>query len=66
MHLFGVAMYTEILHRNFERVSRRQIRIGNDWRGLLADDDLGENQHEWLVKIGTFTFDSLQEFSCRL
>ena len=27
-HLFGVSTYAQILHRDFECVSRRQIRIG--------------------------------------
>jgi hypothetical protein len=39
-HLFTVSGYTEILHRNFECVSGRELRIGNDWRWLLAQDDM--------------------------
>ena len=43
-HLFGVSGYTEILHRNFECISRRQLGIGENWRGLLGEDDLREKE----------------------
>jgi hypothetical protein len=39
-HLFTVSGYTDILHRNFECVSGRELRIGNDRRWLLAQDDM--------------------------
>src|SRR5260370_13420128 len=45
-HLFGVSTNTEILNRDLECVSRRQLRIGNDWRGLLGEDDLSEKRQK--------------------
>jgi hypothetical protein len=45
-HLFGVAGYAEILNRDCERVSRRQLRIGKNWRRLLGEGDRGQKQQE--------------------
>ena len=43
---YEYAILTEIPRRNVECVSRRQLRIGNDWRGLLGEDYLGEKEQE--------------------
>ena len=48
-HLFGVSGYTEILHRDCERVSRRQLRIGNDWGRLLREDEGVRNNKKAMV-----------------
>jgi hypothetical protein len=47
MVLSGTATKTPgILHHYFECVSRRQLWIGNDWRGLLAEDYRDQKQQE--------------------
>ena len=45
-HFFGVPRDTEILGRNIKCVAGSQLRIGNDWRGLLGEGDLGEKQQQ--------------------
>jgi hypothetical protein len=45
-HLFGVSTNAEILNRDLECVSRRQLRIGKNWRGFLGEDYPGEKQQE--------------------
>src|SRR5271165_3924326 len=45
-HLSAVSGYTDILHRNVECIPRRQLRVRFDWRRLLGENDLGENQQE--------------------
>ena len=44
--IFDDAISTEILNRDLECVSRRQLRIGKNWRGFLGEDYPGEKQQE--------------------
>jgi hypothetical protein len=48
-HLLGVSGYTEILHRDSECISRRQLRIGKYWGGLLREDEGVRNNKKAMV-----------------
>ena len=39
-------MYKEILSCKIESAAGGQIRIGNDWRGLLGENGLSEKQQK--------------------
>jgi len=50
-HLFGVSGYTEILNRDCERVSGRQLWIGKNWRGLLGKGYRGQNSKKAMARM---------------
>ena len=50
-HLFGVAGYTEILHRDRAGVTRRQLWIGKNWRGLLGKGYRGQNSKKAMARM---------------
>jgi hypothetical protein len=50
----GVTGYAEILRRDRKCVSRRQLRIGKHWRGLLAEGDRNDNKTMTRMNIGEF------------
>ncbi len=45
-HLLRVARNAHILSGYVERVTRCELRIGKNRRGLLGEDDLGEEQQK--------------------
>jgi hypothetical protein len=38
-HLSAVSGYTDILHRDVERAAGGEIRVGQNWRRLLGEND---------------------------
>jgi hypothetical protein len=56
-HLLRIARNANVLSGHIKNVTRRQLQIGNDWRGLLGEDDAGEKQQyrkDSNVHWGTF------------
>ena len=45
-HLLRVARNAHVLSGYFKRVTRRQLRIGKNWCGLLGEDGLSEKQED--------------------
>jgi hypothetical protein len=64
--LFGGAGYAEILNRDCKRVSRRQRRIWNDWRGLLGrGGEWGQKQKRGSIRSERALMVSLVHWSRR-